>query len=113
MNGRVGGARSVSVSLMKQASLDQISPLLSVLRAHPELEGIRPLTFHLHGRDFLHFHDYADGMAADVRLAKRVVRMAVASAAEQAELLGQIEACLSTLDSRSRDRRRRHRRARE
>jgi hypothetical protein len=92
---------------MRQASLDQIAPLLEVLRAHPALEEVRPLMFHLHGRDFLHFHDYPDGVAADVRLATRVVRMRVASEVEQAELLGQIEDCLTTLDSRSRHRRRR------
>jgi hypothetical protein len=85
---------------------------VDVLRAHPALEEVRPLTFHLHGRDFVHFHDYPGGVAADIRLAKRVVRMRVASGAEQAELLGQIEDCRSTLDSRSRDRQRRCRRAR-
>jgi hypothetical protein len=98
---------------MKQASLDQIAPLLKVLRTHPALEEVRPLTFHLRGREFLHFHDYPDGVVADVRLATRVVRMRVASGMEQAELLGQIEDCLTTLDSRSRHRRRRFRMARE
>ena len=92
---------------MRQASLDQIAPLLEVLRAHPALEEVRPLMFHLYGCDFLHFHDYPDGVAADVRLATRVVRMRVASEMEQAELLGQIEDCLTTLDARSRHRRRR------
>jgi hypothetical protein len=95
---------------MRQASLDQIAPLLDVLRANPALEEVAPMMFHLDGRDFVHFHDYPDGVAADVRLARRVVRMRVASAAEQAELLEQIDECLSRLESRVRDRERRRRR---
>jgi len=63
---------------MRRASLGQIAPLVAVLRRHPALEEVRPLTFHLHGRDFSHFHDDPGGVAADVRLAKRVVRDSLA-----------------------------------
>ena len=94
---------------MRQASLDQIAPLVDVLRANPALEEVRPLTFNLNGREFLHFHDYPHGVTADVRLTRRVVRMRVVSEAEQAELLGQIDDCLSKLESRVLDRVRRGR----
>jgi hypothetical protein len=93
---------------MRQASLEQIGPLLAVLRAHPAVDEVRPLTFHLDGRDFVHFHDDPGGVEADVRLAEGVLRMRVAS--DPAGLLGHIEECLARLDSRARDRQRRGRR---
>ena len=92
---------------MRQASLEQIAPLLAVLRASPAVEEVRPLTFHLNGRDFVHFHDDPDGVEADVRLATGVLRMRVAT--DPAGLLGHIEDCLARLDARARDRLRRGR----
>lgn len=94
---------------MRQTSLEKIGPLLEMLRANSALEEVRPTMFHLNGRDFVHFHDYSDGVVADVRLSKRVVRMPVSSPEEQAELLDQIDECLSSLDLRVRDRQRRQR----
>ncbi len=92
---------------MRQEALDQIAPLLAVLRANPALIEVRPTMFHLDGRDFVHFHDYSDGVQADVRLSNRTVRMPVTSAEEQAELLGQIDECLESLGDRARERGRR------
>lgn len=94
---------------MRQAVLEQIAPLLALLRANPALVEIRPTAFHLDGRDFVHFHDERNEVVADVRLARGVVRMPVGTAVEQAELLGQIDDCLTALESRVRDRRRRKR----
>ena len=94
---------------MKQAALEQIAPLLDVLRANPALREVRPTAFHLDGRDFVHFHDEPGGVVADVRLTRGVVRMRVSTDPEQAELLERIDECLSTLDSRVRDRQRRDR----
>ena len=87
---------------MRQASLEQIAPLLAVLRGHDAVEEIRPLTFHLNGREFVHFHDDPGGVEADVRIPKGVLRMRVAS--DPAGVLGHIEECLARLDSRARDR---------
>jgi hypothetical protein len=92
---------------MTEAALAQIGPLLEILRANPALSEIRPMVFHLSGRDFVHFHAYADVVVADVRLAKGVVRMPVSSAERQAELLDRIEECLSSVEARARNRERR------
>lgn len=99
---------------MKAQTLERLAPLLAVLRASPALAEVRPAAFHLDGRDFLHFHDEADGLFADVRLTKgRVrlpvrlpVRLSVETRAEQAELLDRIEAQLSSLDTHVRAARR-------
>jgi len=92
---------------VKQATLDRIAPLLDELRAHPALSEARPTEFQLDGRDFLHFHEEAGGVVADVRLTEGRVSMPVSSRSEQAELLERIEQNLSSLDARARDRQRR------
>ena len=84
---------------MKAQTLERLAPLLAVLRASPALTEVRPAAFHLDSRDFLHFHDEADGLFADVRLTKGRVRLPVATPAEQAELLDRIEAQLSSPDT--------------
>lgn len=91
---------------MKAQTLERLAPLLAVLRASPALAEVRPAAFHLDGRDFLHFHDEADGLFADVRLTKGRVRLPVATRAEQAELLDRIEAQLSSPDTHVRAARR-------
>lgn len=97
---------------MKQAGLDEIAPLLDVLRANPALREIRPTAFYLDGRNFVHFHDEPGGVVADVRLTRSIVRLRVSSASEQAELLERIDECLSSLESRVHDRVRRVRQRR-
>jgi hypothetical protein len=92
---------------MREATLVLIAPLLRILRANPALSEVRPTVFHLDGRDFVHFHDDPDGVVADVRPAKGVVRVPVSSPEGQAELLDQIDECLSSVGSRTRDRARR------
>jgi hypothetical protein len=88
-------------------TLARIAPLLAELRAHPVLRERRPGIFELKSRAFLHFHDDPSGIFADVRLADDFVRMPVTSRAEQAELLERIDDCLSKVEARSADRRRR------
>ena len=87
-------------------TLARIAPLLEDLRARPELREPRPGVFTLKSRAFLHFHDDPSGVFADVRLADRFVRMPVTSRPEQADLLDRIDNCLSTVESRARDKRR-------
>ena len=99
---------------MKDSTLEAIAPLLNALRAYSVLDEIRPTAFHLKGRDFIHFHETALGVVADVLLSKGRVQMPVSSDAEQAELLERIELQLSSLQARgvrgrSRTRRRRER----
>ena len=80
---------------MKAATLACIAPLLEYLRAHPALREVRPTVFHLDGRDFIHFHEEAAGIVADVRLAKGQIRMPVSLESEQAELLERLEETLA------------------
>jgi hypothetical protein len=94
---------------VRQATLDRIAPLLEELRAHPALSEVRPTEFHAGGREFLHFHDHADGVVADVLLTEGRVSMPVTSRAEQADLLERIDESLESLDARARDRERRGR----
>lgn len=91
---------------MREETLRKLAPLLSVLRSYSVLQEVRGATFHLSGRDFIHFHDEPDGLWADVRLAKGRVRRSVADAASQAELLEEIEARLDSIEGRRRPRRR-------
>jgi hypothetical protein len=88
-------------------TLARIAPLLEALRARPVLRERRPGVFELKSRAFLHFHDDPSGIFADVRLAGGFVRLSVTSRSEQAELLERIDECLSAVESRAPDRRRR------
>lgn len=85
---------------MKETTLALLTPLLNELRRHPSLREVRPTVFYVNERDFLHFHDEPDGVFADIRLAKGFRRFPVSTSAEQFELLGQIDECISSLDSR-------------
>ena len=84
---------------MKTTTLECIAPLLAILREHPVLREVAPTVFHLHGRDFIHFHEEPDGIFADVRLATAQIRMSVSTQADRAELLERIEGTLSSLAS--------------
>ena len=88
-------------------TLARISPLLEELRARAVLRERRPGVFELNSRAFLHFHDDPGGIFADVRLAEDFVRLAVTSISQQSELLERIDDCLSAIESRATDRRRR------
>src|SRR4030095_9790486 len=88
-------------------TLDRIAPLLEELRARDVLRERRPGVFELKSRAFLHFHDDPSGIFADVRLADDFVRMPVTSRSQQADLLDRIDDCLSAVESRGADSRRR------
>ena len=95
---------------MKHAGPDtlaRIAPLLAELRARGVLRERRPGVFELGSRAFLHFHDDPSGIFADVRLAEDFVRMPVTSPSQQSDLLAHIDECVSTLESRATDKRRR------
>ncbi len=96
---------------MRDSTLQAIAPLLNALRAYSALDEIRPAAFHLKGRDFIHFHEMAHGVVADVLLSKGRVQMPVSNDAEQAELLERIELQLSSLQAHAV--RRRHRAKRQ
>ncbi len=91
-------------------TLDRIMPLLTELRAHPVLREKTPGHFFLGAREVLHFHDDPAGVFADLRLANGFVRLPATTLPEQAEVLGRIEECLETIESRETDRMRKGRR---
>jgi len=62
------------------------------------LEESSDYKFLLKRQDFIHFHDDADGLWADVKLAKGRVRVSVATDTEQRELMGQIADKLDALE---------------
>jgi hypothetical protein len=90
-------------------TLGRISSLLEALRTRPVLRERRPGVFELKSRPFLHFHEDDGDIFADVRLDKDFVRFEVTSTAQQSELLARIDDCLSAVESRVLDRRRRER----
>ena len=85
---------------MKETTRQALEPFVNAVRGYGVLDEVRPLAFHLDGRDFLHFHELRDCVVADVWLSRGRVRMPVNTADEQAELLERIEHTLDSLSDR-------------
>jgi len=85
---------------MKHATLrvlEQISSLLSDLRAIPGLKEKKAGIFCVGSRAFLHFHEDGDDIFADVRLTgPHFDRIRVSTVAERRALLSKIAAHLRT-----------------
>jgi len=81
---------------MKSTNIDCLAPLLSILRSYPALREVRPAGFHLHGKDFIHFHETPAGIFADVRLSKGRIRMSVSTPFEQLDLVDATRAVTAT-----------------
>jgi len=69
------------------AALDQIEPMLALIRRVPGLTEKSRGTFYKGSKAFLHFHEDPSGMHADVRLTDDFVRYRVETEAEQTALL--------------------------
>lgn len=84
---------------MKHAGPDtlaHLAPLQAALRGLPGLAERRPGCFYRRGQAFLHFHEDAAGLFADVRLAgPDFTRLAVTDAAGQAALLHRVQQALT------------------
>ena len=74
--------------------LDQLEPLLAVLRGLPGLREKSRGTFFRGSRAFLHFHEDPSGFFADVRLDADFERVRVTSASERRDLLRRIRLTL-------------------
>ena len=77
-----------------EPALDQLEPLLSRLRALNGLVEKRRGVFYRRSTAFLHFHEDASGLHADVRLATDFERFRVQTFKEQDELFERVKRCL-------------------
>jgi N-acetylglutamate synthase-like GNAT family acetyltransferase len=78
-----------------EADLDRIEALLGRIRRIDGLIERKRGNFQRRSKAFLHFHEDAGDVYADVRLADDFVRRRVSTPAEQTALVGEIEALLS------------------
>jgi hypothetical protein len=79
-----------------QTDLDRLEALLAELRRLPELRERKPGSFSRDSRAFLHFHEDAGHLYADVKLDSTFRRMRVTSGSEQADFLGQVREALGS-----------------
>jgi hypothetical protein len=76
--------------------LDRLEALLAELRTLPQLQERKRGNFGRGSRAFLHFHEDAGDLYADVRLDGAFRRMNVTSPREQADFLAQVRIALLT-----------------
>ena len=76
-------------------ALDELEPVLTQLRALPDLKEKSRGTFYRKSQAFLHFHEDPAGLFADVRLdGGDFTRMRVSTKAEQRALMTAVKAAL-------------------
>ena len=76
-------------------ALDELEPVLTQLRALPDLKEKSRGTFYRKSQAFLHFHEDPAGLFADVRLdGGDFTRMRVSTKAEQRALVTAVKAAL-------------------
>ena len=73
-----------------QEDLDRLAALLAELRRLPQLRERKRGYFSRGSRAFLHFHEDAGDLYADVKLDGAFQRMRVTSPGEQADFLAQV-----------------------
>jgi hypothetical protein len=76
-------------------ALSNLEPLLRALRAHAVLVEKTPGAFYLKSRAFLHFHEDAAGLFADLKEdLLNFKRYRVSTRTEQREFLSRVNRCL-------------------
>jgi hypothetical protein len=80
------------------AALDRLEPLLGRLRDMPALREKSRGTFYRGARAFVHFHEDAAGLFADVRFGDEFERIDVTTSAKQNALIRRIRAALRRRD---------------
>jgi hypothetical protein len=83
-----------SVRHATQDDLDRIAALLAGLRGLGPLRERKPGNFWRGSRAFVHFHEDAGDLYADVRLGSKFQRLKITSAEEQASFLSQVRQAL-------------------
>lgn len=77
-------------------ALSNLEPVLRALRVHDALTERTPGSFYLKSKAFLHFHEDAAGLFADVKEDLLTFkRYRVSTRAEQREFLALVSRCLS------------------
>jgi hypothetical protein len=83
-----------SVRHATQDDLDRIAALLAELRGLTQLRERKPGNFWRESRAFVHFHEDAGNLYADVRLDHQFRRLKVTGVEEQASFLAQVRHAL-------------------
>lgn len=89
---------------MKHASdksLDMLDGLLDAVRSHTELKEKKRGIFYHKSSAFLHFHEDAAGLFADVRIAGHFERFGVNTSVEQKRFRAALRTALGQLYSRA------------
>jgi hypothetical protein len=86
----------LSVRHADAAALDRLEPMLDQLRSMPELKEVRRGVFYRRSKAFIHFHDDAAGLYADVRLGEDFERHRVETEDERRYVVIEIRTALST-----------------
>jgi hypothetical protein len=73
-----------------ESDLYRLEALLAELRMVPQLRERKRGSFSLGSRAFLHFHEDAGDLYADIKLDSKFQRMRVTSASEQADFLSRV-----------------------
>ncbi len=71
------------MSRVRDEDLDRLDALLTELRTLGELKERRPGTFTRGSAPFLHFHSFASGLAADLKVHRRWLRYDVERATDR------------------------------
>jgi hypothetical protein len=70
-----------------QDAVEQLEPLLQILRSVPSLVEKKPGVFYRKSKAFLHFHEDPSGLYADLRVGENFERYRVETAKERAKFL--------------------------
>jgi hypothetical protein len=70
-----------------QDAVEQLEPLLQILRSVPSLVEKKPGVFYRKSKAFLHFHEDPSGLYADLRVGENFERYRVQTAKERAKFL--------------------------
>ena len=82
--------RSVFVKHAGTAALDTLDPLLARIRAYGQLKEKKRGCFYMKGKGFLHFHEDAAGLFADLSTGATNERIRVSTPQQQRSLLSRI-----------------------
>jgi hypothetical protein len=75
-------------------AIDALADLIGSIRALNRFKEPRPGVFYRQGKAFLHFHEDAAGLFADLRVATEWERFRVSGTAERAAFLALVEKSL-------------------